>query len=466
MVSLATADGVWTPARRLLTAGLVLMVTVVASESLSVATILPVVGRQFGHLSLYGWVFSAFFLGNLVGIAAAGAMADRFPLAWPMIGGLALFGVGLVVGGTAGGMPVLVVGRAIQGVGAGAVPAIAYVAIGRDYPTQARARMLAVISTAWVLPALVGPAIAALVANTVGWRWVFLGLLPLVAASMVMAGTNLGIRPSPTGGLAPRLNFVAVAGAVVGGGVVLAALTSTERWWTLAGVAVGGVALVRSLLALTPPHTLVAAAGLPATILSRGLLTFCFYAGDAYVPYALTNVRHSGTEMGALALSASALSWSGATWVQERSVARNGPRRMIRMGEACVFAGLGLMALALWPLVAPPIGVLAWAVAGCGMGLAYPALSLTAFDLAPAGEQGRTTASLQTTDVLGQALGTGVAGAAVASGVHSLNARFGVALAFGVGAVVAVLAWLVGGRLPRRLSQPSVAGSPLNGPTT
>src|ERR1700690_306260 len=128
------AGGIWAPAQRRLTVGLVLAVTFVAFEALAVATILPVVGRQLGDLRLYGWVFSAFLLASLIGIVLAGTLADRVPLGRPMLAGLALFAFGLVIGGTAPDMAVLVAGRAVQGLGAGAVPAIAYVAISRGYP--------------------------------------------------------------------------------------------------------------------------------------------------------------------------------------------------------------------------------------------------------------------------------------------------------------------------------------------
>src|ERR1700728_4628812 len=102
------AGGIWAPARRALTVGLVLAVTFVAFEALAVATILPVVGRHLGDLRLYGWLFSAFLLASLVGIVVAGTLADRAPLGRPMAAGLALFSLGLVVGGTAPSMVVLV----------------------------------------------------------------------------------------------------------------------------------------------------------------------------------------------------------------------------------------------------------------------------------------------------------------------------------------------------------------------
>src|SRR3984957_7220746 len=142
--SASPAGGIWAPAHRRLTVGLVLAVTFVAFEALAVATILPVGGRQLGDLRLYGWVFSAFLLASLIGIALAGTRADLGPLGRPMLAGLVLFAVGLVIGGTAPDMLVLVAGRAVQGLGAGVVPAVAYVAISRCYAEEARPRMFAV----------------------------------------------------------------------------------------------------------------------------------------------------------------------------------------------------------------------------------------------------------------------------------------------------------------------------------
>ena len=171
----------------LLTLGLVLTVTFVASEALAVVTVMPVVARDLHGLALYGWAFSSFLLASLIGIVLAGRDADRHGPARPYMAGLVLFTAGLLVGGLAPSMWVLVVGRCLQGLGAGAVPAVAYVAIGRGLPEAQRARMMAVLSTAWVVPGIVGPAVAAAVSHLFGWRWVFLGLIPLVVVAGPLA---------------------------------------------------------------------------------------------------------------------------------------------------------------------------------------------------------------------------------------------------------------------------------------
>ena len=142
---------------------------------------MPIVAKELGDLELYGWVFSAFFLGSLIGIVVVGGAIDRGGLAVPFAIGLGLFAIGLLIGGLSPSMPILVGARFLQGLGAGTIQPIAYVAIGRTLPESLRPRMFATLSTAWVLPGVIGPAIAGTVGDTVGWRYVFLGLLPLIA---------------------------------------------------------------------------------------------------------------------------------------------------------------------------------------------------------------------------------------------------------------------------------------------
>jgi MFS family permease len=444
------AGGIWTPAYRPLTVGLVLAVTFVAFEALAVATILPVVGRHLGDLRLYGWVFSAFLLASLIGIVIAGTLADRVPLGRLMLAGLALFALGLIIGGTAPAMLVLVAGRAVQGLGAGVVPAVAYVAISRCYAEQSRPRMFAVLSTAWVVPGLIGPGIAALVAAAVGWRWVFLGLLPLVAAAGVLVVRALRHVPLPANPGTATVPYLAVLGVVAGAGTALASLSSGVAPVAAAGGIAGGALLAVSMRRLTPPRYLSARPGLAATILSRSLLTCCFFAGDAYVPYAIVTVRHAPTALAALALTASTLAWTAGSWVQARCIARWGPRRLVRPGECLVALGLGAMCVVLLPSVPPALAIVAWALAGAGIGTAYAPLSVTTLDLAAAGEEGRATSALQLCDVLGQAIGTGVAGAIVA-GTSRIGHRPGVALAFAFAIAVALAGIIVGAWLPGQL---------------
>ena len=88
------ADGLWAPQRRALTAGLVLSITFVASEALAVVTVMPVAAHDLGGLRLYGWVFSGFMLGSVIGIVLASAtiITGIITLAW-ISGLLTLVGI-------------------------------------------------------------------------------------------------------------------------------------------------------------------------------------------------------------------------------------------------------------------------------------------------------------------------------------------------------------------------------------
>jgi MFS family permease len=444
-------QGLWAPPRRALTTGLVLSITFVASEALAVVTVMPVVARDLGGLRLYGWVFSGFMLGSVIGIVAAGREADRRGPAVPFVAGVVLFGAGLAVAGLAPSMGVLVAGRVLQGIGAGAVPSVAYATIGRSLPEVLRARMMAVLSTAWVVPGLAGPALSAEVARLFGWRWVFLGLLPLVAVAGAIAVPSL-IRLGPPGSAqAPPHRMIDAIRTAVGATIFLAGLTLAPGSGTLlAGLAliiIGAAVGLPALRRLVPPGTLTARPGLPATILSRGLLTFTFFGTDAYVTLAITAVRHRSPVVASIAVTGATLAWTAGAWVQARLSQTWTGRRLVRCGLMIVLAGIAGMVLVLPPGTPVAVGLAAWTVAGLGMGLAYAPTSLMMLRLAQPGQEGHASASLNLADVLGTAIGIGVGGAAVAAAAGS-DLRLGVAAAFAIAAAVGVAALALARRLP------------------
>ena len=91
------------------------------------------------------------------------------------------------------------IGRAIQGLGGGVKPPVAYVAVGRAYPEDARARIFALFATAWVVPGLVGPGLAGVTAEFLTWRLVFLAILPLVGMAALLALPALRAIGPPAG---------------------------------------------------------------------------------------------------------------------------------------------------------------------------------------------------------------------------------------------------------------------------
>ena len=455
--------GLFSAGRRGLSVGLVLTVTLVAFESLAVATAMPIVARELGGIELYGWVFSAFFLGDLVGIVILGGLIDRGGLVRPLTIGLGLFAAGLLIGGLAPSMAVLVGARLLQGFGAGGIAPVAYVAIARALPAALRPRMFAVLSTAWVVPGIIGPAISGLIAEHASWRLVFLGLLPLVgfaglltipAIARVVPGTAV---TKPAGGTG-RERLPQALLLTGGAGLLVVGLTSATLLPGLALVALGIAIGLPAYRGLTPAGTLTARPGLPAAVLIRGLLTFAFFSVDAYVPLALIGWRGIDASAAGIALTVATLTWTVGAWIQARYIARLGPRRFVAWGFSLVLLAIAILALVLSPGVPVVVASLAWAIAGLGMGLSYAPLSLIVLAEAPLDGQGAATAALQLSDVLGTALGTGVAGALIAVAARGGEpAWIGLAGAFAVGALVGLVGLGLSGRLGGATTRARVA---------
>ena len=438
--------GLLDPRWRGLTIGLVLNITFVAFEALAIATVMPLVTDDLQGVALYGWVFSAFLLADLVGIVLAGELADRYGAALPFGVGLALFSVGLLAGGLAPTMLVLVAARAVQGFGAGAIPAVGYVVIGRVYPDELRPRMFAVLSTAWVVPGIAGPALAVVIAQQLTWRGVFLGLLPLVLVAGGLALRELRhIRGKPR---APRRVLRDAIGVALGTGLFLGGLQAHDPIPTAALVVAGLLLGVPALRRLLPAGTFRARGALSAAVLERGLLTFAFFAPDIYVPLTVTSLRGESVVISGLALTAGTVAWTTGAWIQERTVLRVGPAPLVRAGFALLTIGTTGMVIVLTALVPAWAAIPAWGIGGLGIGMAYSSISLAVLRHAPAGSEGATASSMQLADILGNALGTGIGAVAVAIAVASTGvATSGVAATDALAIAVAAAGVVVAGRL-------------------
>lgn len=410
------------------TFGIVLVVTLLAFESMAVGTVMPVVASDLDGLALYAWGFSATLISSLLSTVLAGGWVDRSGPARPLMIGLSTFVVGLVVAGAAPAMGVFVAGRAVQGLGTGVSLVAIYVVIARVYPEALRPRVFAALSAAWVLPSLIGPAVGGAVAEHAGWRWVFLGLIPLVIPpALLLVPVIRRIKPvdaapgaGPGAGKARYVAAVAVAG---GAGVLLYGLDSAG--WAMLPAAVAGLAgLAYGLPRLLPAGTLRLRRGLPSVVLVRGLLAGAFVGTDVFIPLALTKLHHFSPTQAGIVLTVGALGWSAAAQIQGRS---RRPREFYALlGAVLVTAGIVLAAVALqvsgW-LAAP-----AWIVGGAGMGFAIGSLSVLLLALSPEDEQGVNSSALQISDTLGSSLVVGAAGALVTGfGVDRLGTGLAVA---------------------------------------
>jgi MFS family permease len=428
-------------AYRLPVVGLVVVVTVVAIEAMAVATVMPTVVRALHGLRFYSWGFTAYLLADVIGMVDAGRRTDRHGATPSLVGGLALFAAGLIVASVAPDIAVFLVGRVLQGLGGGAMIVAVYVVVARAFPEALHPRVFAALSAAWVVPALVGPAIAGVVTSAFGWRWVFGGIAPLAIGGAAMLVPVL--RRMPPGALSTTPpGYGIVTGVLLAGGLgLLQAAAEVVGWWSLpmlvAGVALGLPPLVR----LLPGGALRLARGLPSVTVLRGVLTCAFFGAEAYLPLTLTRVHGGTPRVVGIPLTLGAIGWSTGSWWQGRT--RRSRTFLLQAGFGLVAVGIALLLVVAQPAVSMWVAVPIWTVAGAGMGMAMPTISVLLIELSPEAEQGANSAALQVADMVGSIIGIAAAGALVtALNLHHITtavtiadaALAGVAL---VGAVAA-----------------------------
>lgn len=229
---------------RVLSAGIFALIACVAFEFMAVATALPVAAKQLGGLALYPWALTGFLGAAMFANGVAGELCDRIGPRLPLAFGAAAFAGGLVLSGSSTSMPMLIAGRVVQGIGAGFVIVAVYVIIAQCYPESHRPKVMSLLSTAWVVPSVVGPFIAGGLTEHVSWRWAFLAIAPLVAVPLVAILPRIS---GSTGSDVRRSRRVVLAATMAGGAALLqwAGIEAEHARWVAAGAAlVVGLVLV------------------------------------------------------------------------------------------------------------------------------------------------------------------------------------------------------------------------------
>ena len=394
------------------TIGSFALVFLAAFEALAVATVMPTVSAELDGRAWFAAAFSAALAASLVGMVVVGLWADRRGAVRPLLAAVALFGVGLLAAGLAPTMPVLVAGRVLQGLGGGGLTVALYVLVAQVYDDVDRPRILGAFAAAWVLPGLVGPFASGLVADTIGWRWVFLDVLVLTGLALALLVPSLAQVEPPAPAPAARggLRRVGLAAAVAAGLLALNALAGLPRGtaWPLSVLALG--LALWSLRPLLPLGTLRAAPGLPAVVALRGAVGATFFATEAYLPYLLQEQYDAGLATSGLVLTAATLGWAGASQVQARLGARLSDEAALRAGALGLAAGV-LVILVVAVLDLPgALVVVGWLVAAAGMGLMYPRITRAVLARSDARERGSASAAVTLADAVGAASAVALAG--------------------------------------------------------
>jgi MFS family permease len=436
--------------------GVVGVVVALAFEAIAVATAMPVAARELHGLRSYGLAFSIFLTTSLLGMVTAGEVSDRRGPVVPFVSASAIFAAGLALAGAAPTMWVLVVARGLQGFGAGLNIVSLYVVVARAFPESLRPRVFSAMSSGWILPALIGPPIAGLLADHVSWRWVFLGVLPLIVIATALILPRLGGidgAPVPTGGdAAPatgrkRSRLVPALAAAVGTGLLQYA-GQLLTWVSLPLLVAALVLLVPSVPRLLPPGALRFARGLPTVVVLRGVFAGAFFGAEVFVPLLLIEQRGLATTLAGASLTGGALTWSLGSWYQGRTHRRFSRNQLVTLGFILVAVGIAITSTVLASAMPPFMAAIGWLVAGLGMGLGITSLSVLLLELSPIEDQGTNAAAMQVSDAFGSIVLIGAAGA-IFAGLHTAGQdNSGVfLLIFGVSTLVAVTGAVISPRV-------------------
>ncbi len=455
-----TSEGVLSANYRQLTLGLILIILGPAFEALAVATILPKIVTDLGGLSFYGWSFSAYMLATLVGLILAGDEADHRGPALPFIIGVVAFVSGLILAVIAPTMIVFVLSRAVQGFGAGILVSVIYACVGQGYPEHLKPRMVAMLASAWVIPGLIGPALAGIISDFFGWRWVFLGLifiLPLGIGLVFPALRKLTLLKQKREARTYNVRrLLATIGLVIGAGMTLTGLQMQSVPLAIVLLVFGLAIGIPSLRYVLPPGTLRVKAGLPAAIVTIGLLSIAFFGGEAFLPLTLISIRGQNTIIAGIALTAATLCWTAGSWLQAHFAPKRGRRMLVLSGLFIIAIAIAGIATILIPAVPAQIAIVAWGVGGLGMGLAYSTISLVVLETAPKDQVGSASASMELSSVLGTALGTGLGGVIIAFAAGTGHSQsWGIAIIDTIVIIFIGFSCLAALRLPGRTPQSS-----------
>ena len=426
---------------RLISIGMIALVALAAFEAMAVTAAMPAVADALDGLELYPLAFALPLATAIVGMAVGGAISDRRGPEPALVGGVIIFTAGLIIAGLAPTMATLAMGRGVQGFGAGVFLVALYVVVAQHFTESLQPRVFAAFAGAWVLPALVGPAIAGLLVDHVGWRWVFLSvpILAVVALALLLPSMRRPVRTSHEEDA--RIDAARILWSIAAGASAIALhLAGTSS--LLVGLAfgiVGVTGLFLSIPRLLPAGTMRVRPGLPAVVAMRGVISGAFVSAEVLVPLLLNRERGLSPGTAGLTLTAAALAWSAGSWWQGRDKVTTPRWRIGLYGTLFLTAGIASSALIALPAVPVSFALFAWALSGLGMGMVMPTLSLLTLSASAPGDEGRNSSALQISDALASTVALAVTGTAFVA-LIDLGGVLAYLVGFGTAAALAVFA--------------------------
>jgi EmrB/QacA subfamily drug resistance transporter len=414
---------------------LMVVTGLIAIDSTILATAVASVVDDLGGFSSFPWLFSIYLLAQAVSVPIYAKLADTIGRRPVLLFGIGLFFVGSVLSGFAPTMGTLILFRAVQGLGAGALLPVSITIAGDIYTTAERAKAQGYLASVWAISSVVGPTLGGVFSQFVSWRWIFFVNVPLCVLAVVLLLRNYhekaGVRTKHTidfaGGITLTIGLTALLLALLEGGEAWA-------WLSWQSIAVFAGALV--FLAVAVAIELRAAEPiLPIRMFRRRLVltTTLVSAGvgavliglTSYVPNFLQRTAGASPLVAGLAVAALTLGWPVAASNAGRIYLRFGFRPTVIIGTV-VAALSALLLLAVTGADSILLTAGACLLIGVGLGLSATPALIAAQSSVGYAERGVVTGTNLFSRSIGSAVGVAVFGAIANSifgpgDVHSIG---------------------------------------------
>ena len=417
------------PQRRwAVTAGVMTGMFIAALEATVVGTAMPTVIASLGGINHYSWVFSAYLVTSTVTVPVWGKLSDLYGRRLLYQAGIIVFLLGTLLSGFSGSMTQLIIFRAIQGLGAGALVPLGMTIIGDIFTLQERAKMQAYFSGVWGLSSVIGPFIGGVITDQLSWRWVFFINIPvgIVAAAIIgfalkepKRTENPTIDYAGAGLLMVAISLLMLA--LVEGGASLTTLLSTENV-----LLIGGAIILLLIFwavekrAADPliPFQLFRNRTVAVSVAAGFLAGVAMFGAISFIPlFAQGALGSSATEAGSL-LTPLMLAWVSMSVVGGRILLKVGYRSIALVGF--VVLTVGFVTLALFQRDTPRFWLyFDLALIGAGLGLTMLTLLIAVQQAVERTKLGVATSLNQFSRAIGGAFGVAIMGAFLTAGLGS-----------------------------------------------
>lgn len=401
--------------RPLTVAALLLSMFMAAMEATVVGTAMPTVISELGGLALYGWVGSAYLLTGTVSVPLYGKLADLYGRKPIVLIGIALFLGGSVASGFAGSIGALIVARAVQGLGAGAMQPIALTIIGDIFTIEERGRIQGFFGAVWGIAGVSGPLVGGALVHALSWRWVFWINVPFGIASAAVLMMSYREQRARTQVSIDWVGAAVLTGAslclLLGVGRELPAVTLPAAL----GLGLLFIWVERRAKDPVVPLDMVMRRPIFVASLSATLLGAAMTAAVMFVPLYVQGVLGGTPTEAGSTIAPMLVGWPIASAITSRMLVRTGFRAPIWLGSVVVAATLVTFALQIGAHASVIAMQATMFVYGLGMGLANTALLIAVQSSVAYGQRGVATAASMFARSMGGAIGVGALGAVLAA---------------------------------------------------